>query len=199
MEEAVLLHACCSIHAAPSSYIVPRLLMLDEQLTTEQGQGISQYRTTQPRGHFHKHLAGTGNSAAFSIVRSHAAVSPLAGDEVGGQPVRALTLNSINESRPPKLEVRRGRSVFPTAGKSTAASSTRRVPPHSRWRASQPDEADRRGEARLRGRVAAATLVPPHSRRRASQPDEGDRRGEAQLRGRTRFWSEAVSGCGASY
>jgi hypothetical protein len=52
-------------------------------------------------------------------------ISLFAGDEVGGRPVRARKLNSINKSRPPKLEVRRGRSVFPTAGRSTAASSTR--------------------------------------------------------------------------
>ena len=91
------------------------------------GRGISQYRTIQPRGHFHKHLAGAGNGAAFSTGRSRATASPLAGDEVGDWPVRARTLNSINESRPPKLEVRRGRSVFPTTGRSTAASSTRRA------------------------------------------------------------------------
>uniref|UniRef100_A0A0E0C6I3 Uncharacterized protein n=1 Tax=Oryza meridionalis TaxID=40149 RepID=A0A0E0C6I3_9ORYZ len=91
------------------------------------GRGILQYRTTQPWGHFHKHLAGTGNGAAFSTGRSRATASPLTGDEVGGRLMRARTLNSINKSRPPKLEVRRGRSVFPMAGRSIAASSMRRA------------------------------------------------------------------------
>ncbi|BAT03985.1 Os08g0166000 [Oryza sativa Japonica Group] len=134
------------------------------------GRGISQYRTIQPRGHFHKHLAGAGNGAAFSTGRSRATASPLAGDDVGGRPVRAWTLNSINESRLPKLEVRRGRSVFPTAGRSTAASSTRRA------RAGAPPA------------CISAPSVLPASRLHAPPVAAAGQGGLAPLRSRRRHW-----------